>query len=174
MTPPLQDSTTTRKDIVILGGGGAGICIVKELVSRVDPAKHNLTLVNSRPFTVFLPASVRMAVTDDGHLEDRILIPFDRLLKNAGALRIGTVLGINPNSSRSGGHLVLDEGEEVHYDVLVLCPGTHLNDPLDFPISKEDIVRYVVDWRAKFQAAKTIVMGGGGPVNIGKPRVLMY
>ncbi|KAI0031308.1 hypothetical protein K488DRAFT_52382 [Vararia minispora EC-137] len=149
-----------KKDVVVLGGGGAGTILLRRLLPVLDPARHSLTLVNARPYTIFLPTTVRMAVTDEGALEDHVLIPFDRLLGDRGRLVVGTAVAIE------GGWVVLKSGEKVHYDVLVLAPGTRLDDPLDYPEGEEEVKAYIAEWRRKFKDAEHIVMGGGGPVNI--------
>ncbi|KAI0065713.1 FAD/NAD(P)-binding domain-containing protein [Artomyces pyxidatus] len=156
-----------KKDVIVVGGGGAGANIARLLSDQLDPSLHTLTLINARPFTVFLPATVRMAVTDEGNLEEQILIPFDRLLsKRLGEVRVGKVVAIEEDRPGAGGHVVLAGGDKLHYDVLVLTPGTALDGPLAYPDTKEETLAFIKEWRRKFRDANHIVMAGGGPVNI--------
>ncbi|KZV76192.1 FAD/NAD(P)-binding domain-containing protein [Peniophora sp. CONT] len=159
------------QDIVVVGGGGAGSILVRQLLPKLR-TNHRLTLVNARPFHLFLPTTVRMAVTDDGNLEDKLLLPFDHLLGNRGRLVVDTAVAIEPSPPSSdpskplGGHIVLKSGERLHYDVLVLSPGTRLASPLDYPDTEEEVRAYVAGWRNKIKDAKHIVFSGGGPVSV--------
>ncbi|VDB94139.1 unnamed protein product [Peniophora sp. CBMAI 1063] len=159
------------QDIVVVGGGGAGSILVRQLLPKLN-ANHRLTLVNARPFHLFLPTTVRMAVTDHGNLEDRVLLPFDNLLGDKGKLVVDTVTSIEPSSAPSGstkapgGHVVLKSGERLHYDVLVLAPGTKLASPLDYPDTEDDVRAYTNEWRNKIKEAQHIVFSGGGPVSV--------
>lgn len=113
-----------------------------------------------------------MAVTDDGNLEDSVLLPFDHLLGNRGKLIVDTAVAIEPAATASdsskppGGHVVLKSGERLHYDVLVLSPGTRLASPLDYPDTEEEVRAYTAEWRSKIRDAKHIVFSGGGPVSV--------
>ncbi|KAI0055646.1 FAD/NAD-P-binding domain-containing protein [Artomyces pyxidatus] len=157
----------TKKNVVLVGGGGAGAFVARFLAQRLDPAKHTLTLINARPFIVFLPAAVRMAVSDEGRLEDQILIPYDKLMSHGiGEVRIGRVVAIEEERPGAGGHVVMESGDKLHYDALVLMPGTSLEGPLKYPDTREATVAYIEDWRKKFRNSSDIVMAGGGPVNI--------
>ncbi|KAI0316928.1 FAD/NAD-P-binding domain-containing protein [Amylostereum chailletii] len=162
----MASTSALKKDIVLVGGGGAGMILARALVGRLDTTRYTFTLINNRAFTVFLPTSVRMAATEEGHLEDEILLPYDRLLKDIGTLKVGKTVKIEEDAPGKGGRVVLADGETVHYDVLVLAPGTRLESPLDYPDSKEDVLRYIAEWRTKFRDATKIVMGGGGPTNV--------
>jgi len=155
-----------KLEVVVVGGGGAGTMFVRSLLRKLDPARYTLTLINARPFSVFLPTTIRMAVTEEGKLEDKVILPFDKLLRGVGTLKVGTAVAIEEPAPGKGGHVVLHGGERVHYDALILSPGTRLDNPLDYPNTEEEITRYIDGWRQKFREAEHIVMAGGGPVNV--------
>lgn len=161
-----------RENVVIVGGGGAGNPIARELSAKLDPSKYNLILITSRPYHVHLIATIRMVVTDRGRLEDRALIPYDKLFVNGnGTVKVGTVVSIEPSkdgSSSSEGEVILDSGERVPYSVLALTPGSTRSGPLAIPNTKKEVVEWLYEWRRRFEAAKNIVLVGGGPAGVGE------
>ena len=163
--------SATRKDIVVVGGGGAGLMLVRSLMPRLDPRKHSLTLINPRPFYVHLPRTVRMAVDGAGHPERRVLRSlndeFRGVSPDLAKLKLGWVARIDGKAYKKGGHVELSNGERVHYDALVLAPGMRLEDPLAYPDSMQDATAYINHWRTKFRDARHVVFGGGGPVSVG-------
>ncbi|VDC06531.1 unnamed protein product [Peniophora sp. CBMAI 1063] len=153
--------------IVIVGGGAAGAAIAREVSKFVEPAKHSLTLINARPFTILLPASVRMTAIGSEHLEDKVLVPFDNLFINGnGTVVVGRVTSVEATKGQAGGNVVLESGEKVEYDILVLVPGNTWSGPLDFPDGNEAVYEHIHEWQRKFAAAKSVVMVGGGAVGI--------
>lgn len=111
-----------------------------------------------------------MTTADEGHLENTVLISYDKLfVNNNGKLKVGRVASINDRKEGGGGgELVLASGETILYDALVLAPGSHWDGPLAFPDGKEETIAYINEWRRKFEAAQSIVLGGGGAVGIGE------
>ncbi|KAI0049182.1 FAD/NAD-P-binding domain-containing protein [Auriscalpium vulgare] len=155
----------SKKNVVVVGGGGAGAIVSRELSGKLDHSKHNLTLITAHPFIVFFPAMVRTTTTAEGKLEDQALIPQDKLFLNGkGTLRIGRVVSVEDKGK--GGEVVLADGSRVPYDVLVLTPGSLWSGPLDLPDSKEDVIEHINAWRKKFASANNIVLVGGGAVGI--------
>jgi len=154
------------KNVVVVGGGFAGSTIAKTLSATLDKTKYNLILITSRPYFIHIVAGIRMNVTDEGHLENTALIPYDKLfLKGIGSHIVGTVISIEEESPGHG-VLVLKDGEKVEYDALVLATGSNWSGPLNFPESDADIRASIQDWRKKYAGAKEIALVGGGAVGI--------
>jgi len=158
-----------RQNIVIVGGGNGGLSTFNELSSTLDASKYNLVLVTPRPFFVHLPATIRMVVTANGKLEDSALMPLpkDRFNARNKKLILGKVASIIDDEIK-GQYVVLDNGDSIEYAVLVLAPGSLWNAPVDFPDTKEEIVRACENWRSKFAEAKDVVLVGGGSIGVGK------
>ena len=158
-----------RKSIVVVGGGAAGATIARILSSKVDPNTTSLTLVTARPFALHLPAAIRMTTTAEGKLEESVLIPYDSLLvKGNGTVKIGRVTAIEQGKEGRDGAVLLSTGERVHYDFLVLAPGSEWDGPLSFPDDRAAVLEHIRTWRRKFENAKTgIVLAGGGAVGCG-------
>jgi NADH dehydrogenase FAD-containing subunit len=106
-----------------------------------------------------------MTVSDKNDLFDTALIPFDKLFANEnGTFVQGVVETIRPDTK--GGVVVLADGQEFPYDVLVLAPGATWEGPLDFPGDSAAVKEFVTESRARFNKAQKIVLVGGGAVGI--------
>lgn len=157
-----------RKNVVVVGGGGAGAPLVKRLSAQLDPEKYSLILVTSRPYFVNLVAAIRMVVTDEGSLEERALIPYDKNFTGGnGTLKVGTVVAIEKGAGGEGGEVVLESGERVSYSVLVLTPGSLWEGPLALPNTKPETVEWLRKWRRTFEESNDFLFAGGGAVGIG-------
>jgi len=161
-------SKDNRKSIVVVGGGASGATITRILSSKIDASTTSLTLVTARPFALHLPAAIRMTTTAEGKLEDTVLIPYDELLvKKNGTIKVGRVTAIEQGKeSQAGGTVILSTGERIHYDILVLAPGSEWDGPLAFPDDRAAVLEHIRSWRRKFENANGIVLAGGGAVGI--------
>ena len=165
----MSKKSDDRKNVVIVGGGGYGIGLARDLSAKLDRSKYNLTLVSARPYYIHLVAAIRFTVTSEGQIEDRAFVPYDHLFVNGnGTLVTGKVTGIEEFGKGRGGQLVLQSGDKVPYDVLVLATGATWGGPLDFPDADGDVRASLEAWRRRYAAANEIVFIGGGAVGIGK------
>jgi len=65
------------------------------------------------------------------------------------------------------GHVVLEGGEKVPYDALILATGSKYSGPVDFPDDPIQCLAHIERWRAAFKEAKDVMLVGGGGVAIG-------
>ena len=160
---------TTKQNIVIVGGGGAGNTIAKALSAKLDASRYQLIVINPRPFELFYPALIRTVVTAEGRVEDGALNPISKVFANGnGTVKLGHVARVeHAGAEATGGRVVLEDGEVIEFAVLVLAPGSVWEGPLVFPDTREEVDKHLADWRAKFKDAKHIVLAGGGAVGIG-------
>jgi hypothetical protein len=163
-------SKSSRKSIVVVGGGAAGATITRILSAKIDANTTSLTLVTARPFALHLPAAIRMTTSAEDKLEESVLIPYDSLLvKGNGTVKVGRVTGIEQGKEGKDGSVVLSTGERIHYDFLVLAPGAEWDGPLALPDDRAAVLEHIRSWRRKFENAKTgIVLAGGGAVSLGR------
>lgn len=106
------------KHIVIIGGGFAGLNLVKKLKSK----KYNVTLVDRNNYTFFPPLLYQVAT---GFLEpSNISYPYRKMFRNRSNLnfKLGEVVRINPKKNK----IILTTGE-LQYDYLVIATGTETN-----------------------------------------------
>lgn len=157
-----------RKNVVVVGGGGAGTLVARNLSATLDPSKHKLILINARPYFAHLVAAIRMVVTAEGKLEDEALIPFDKVFTNGnGELVVGKVASIT-DQGEQGGYVTLSSGEIIDYSVLILTPGSTWEGPLHLPDTKMETQTWVDGWRDRFENSDDILLVGGGAVAIGE------
>lgn len=144
-------------------------------------SRHSITLIDARPYSIYLPAAARFTTTSEGHLEDTALLPYDPLFskKNKsdgvdGKVKLGRVVRIEQGDGKGkeGGEVVLESGERVRYDVLVLSPGSSWAGPLDFPDSEQGVKEHIEAWRKKFESSKGVILVGGGSVGIGTHKII--
>jgi NADH dehydrogenase FAD-containing subunit len=172
-----MSTTQQRQNIVIVGGGTAGISAWNELAPLLDATRHNLVLVTARPYFTALPAALRMVVTAEGNLEDSILLPLGEKFNTGNKkLVIGSVISIvESEKGNQGGYVVLDNGEKVEYSILILAPGYRWEGPLDLPNTKAEAKEVINSWRSRFEKAENIVLVGGGAVGLGmSPRSFFH
>ena len=141
----------TTKNIVIVGGGHAGI----ELAKRLD-AHAQVTLIDGKDSFVHTPAAIR-AVTDTTLL-DKLIIPYSNLLKQ-GEIVQGWVERIEPDG------VVLSDGHKLASDITVIATGSTYAAPFKHTNAGLDEFRAAArQAAASLVEAKTIAIIGAGPV----------
>jgi len=150
--------------IVIVGAGpGGGSAVARALSTKLPSAK--ITLINPLPYAISRPTLPRMTVSAQNDLFETALVPYDKLFPSPnGTFVQGVVETIRPNTK--GGAVVLADGKELPYDVLVLAPGSTWEGPLDFPLDPAAVKEFVSESRGRFKKAQKIVLVGGGAVGV--------
>lgn len=135
------------KRVIIIGGGYAGIGLAQKL-----DRKMQVQLIEPREAFVHNIGGLRATVQPK--LLEKIVIPYDRLLKNGTVIR-SRVTAINP-------HSVVLTG-----DAIVVATGSSHNTP--FKPQGDSAEEFSARSRAiaeKIEAANSIAIIGGGPVGI--------
>jgi apoptosis-inducing factor 2 len=168
----------SKKNIVIIGGGYAGLSTIAKLQGYL-PTSYKIVLIEQQDFFYVKLGGARAAASED--IADQILVPYDKLFKSpeAGVVVKSSVTKINPHS------VVLSEphksfGSEIDFDYLVHFPfmkpllpqviavGSSWNDPIALQtFTKKDAVEVFSKRRQQIAAAKNIVIVGAGPVGVG-------
>ncbi|KAF9476817.1 FAD/NAD(P)-binding domain-containing protein [Pholiota conissans] len=171
MNPPLsaQIRTDNRLSVVVVGGGVAGAAVVRGLSSRLDKTKYRLVLITSRPCHTYLPGALRLLASPDVPLSS-VFMSYDKIFgKFPGEIIVGTATSIEENKDpllSRGGFVVVEGGQTVMYDALVIATGSSWVGHLAFPNKETEFKEHVSSWRKKIQDAQHIVIVGGGAVGI--------
>ncbi|KAF8994493.1 FAD/NAD(P)-binding domain-containing protein [Cyathus striatus] len=153
---------SSTKSIVIIGGGHAGTTLARLLSPKLSPEKYTLTLINPRPFSIWLPAMIRVSTSPQDELEEKALMPYTHLFQKTGTIVQGEVKSIKKDAS--GGSVVLENGEVIKFDILVLATGSIWEGPLHLANEKEEIDKALKRERDEVANAKSVVLVGGGAV----------
>ncbi|PFH49805.1 hypothetical protein AMATHDRAFT_146753 [Amanita thiersii Skay4041] len=155
-----------KRHIVIVGAGGGGTAVARSLSAKLDPSNYRITMINPRSHYVALPATIRMAVYDVDKIDERAFVPLDRVFLNGnGTLLQDKVKAIEKNKE-NGGRVLLESGEYVDFDVLVLSPGSIWGGPIAFPEGEQETKEFIKTGRDAFKGAQDIVIAGGGAIGI--------
>ena len=163
-----MSNTKGRQNIVIVGGGNAGISTFIALAGHLDATVSNLILITPRSYFTHLPATLRMVVTSEGRLEDTALMPFGNKHNGPNKQVLNAKVTSIVDSETKGRYVVLENGDKIDFSVLVLTPGSIWEGPINFPDKKEEHLEWIDTWREKFGKANNIVLVGGGAVGLGK------
>ncbi len=149
----MSEPAPAQPVVVVIGGGYAGINVAKSLDAVAD-----VVLVEPKDDFVHNVASLR-ALADPAWL-DRIYLPYAGLLRRGRVAR-GRVV------KADAGRVVLDSGEVLHPDYLVLASGSGYPFPAksDLDRTAEAHAR-VRATHAALAAAGRVLLVGAGPVGI--------
>lgn len=148
--------------------------VVRNFAKKLNPQRHDLILITARTRFAYLPASLRLLVSRDTPL-DTVFMPYDKVFDNfPGQLKIGKATSIEANPGGRGGKIVLESGDEVLYDVVVIATGSSWEGLVDFPDDETLYKKFIEEWRDKFEHANNVVIVGGGAVGIGEGRLFYF
>ena len=171
--------------------------MIRGLVAKLDPTKHRLILITSRPEYVNLIGALRLMV-DPATPHSSVFFPYTRLFGDfPGHIVQGTATSIeetkfgvakiasrgwndsfealkelgenDPPTAGCGGIITLGTGAKVEYDVIILATGSAWEGMIAIPNDPQCYIKHVETWRRKIRDAQDILIVGGGPVGIGTP-----
>ncbi|MFE7934012.1 NAD(P)/FAD-dependent oxidoreductase [Streptomyces sp. NPDC057456] len=142
-------------DIVVIGGGYAGVRLAK----RLD-ATARVTLVDRKEVFFHRIASLRAGVRPEWSVTP--FIPYDRLLRD-GRVVVGKAVRIDTADRQ----VVLATGERLPYDVVVIATGADYPEPARFTgTTTEETIKSFAGHQRKIAAAEHVLVVGGGPSGV--------
>jgi len=146
---------------VVIGGGYAGASVAMQLSKTKEV---DVTIITPRDFVLNKIGGLRAAVAGKNWVP-RALIPNNELTAKGGKLIRSMVTSVDPAKKT----VTLTDGQVVKWDALVVASGSRNFSPADPPASintKEGVTEYWSGLRKQIQAAKSIVIVGGGSVGL--------
>jgi NADH dehydrogenase FAD-containing subunit len=166
-----------KLNVVVIGGGAAGVTVAQTLDKKLNAATHAVTLITGRDYYLHLPATLRMLVTPEPDLEHNAVLPYDNVFgtgNGVGKLSkviYGKVDYVEEKPGGEGGSVYLSNGEKIPWDVLVVATGSVWKGPLNLPSMKRDLLVWTKAWQEKFSKARNVVLVGAGAVGLGTPHI---
>ncbi|CAE6418875.1 unnamed protein product, partial [Rhizoctonia solani] len=140
--------------------GGAGVPLVQALQKHINSATHQIVVIEKRDYFAHWPALVRAAVTDDGSIDERGLVPNDRVFDSTIKVVRSNIKQITP------AEVITESDEVVPYEHLVLATGSIWTGPLALPDKRDDAVQHFKSFKKQLAAAEHILIVGGGSVGL--------
>ncbi|TPQ18878.1 NAD(P)/FAD-dependent oxidoreductase [Streptomyces sporangiiformans] len=142
-------------DVVVIGGGYAGVRLAKRLDGMA-----RVTLVDRKEVFFHRIASLRAGVHADWTATP--FIPYDRLLRN-GRVAVGKAVRIDTTERQ----VMLATGERLPYDVLVIATGADYPEPARFTgTTTEEAAKSFAAHQQKIATADQVLVVGGGPSGV--------
>ncbi|KAG8743414.1 hypothetical protein FRC10_012079 [Ceratobasidium sp. 414] len=150
---------SARQNIVVIGSGGGGLPMIQSLQKQINPATHQLVVVEKRDYYAHWPSLIRASVTSTGTLEENGLIPYDRAFDSSVRFVHSDVTGITATT-------VTTETETIPYEQLVLATGSIWNGALALPDTRSAAIEHLRSFRKSLEAARNVLVVGGGAVGL--------
>ncbi|PKS06965.1 hypothetical protein jhhlp_005561 [Lomentospora prolificans] len=161
------------KQVVILGAGPGGIGIAHKLLKRTYPNVSDLKVILVSPSThVYWPPGTVRGVIPGEFADDILFKPLASAfakydakqfeLIEGKATSLDTANNVVQIETRDGG------AQTLNYDQLVIATGTRTTTGVPFKLldSYQETIDKWHDLQSKVDAAKSIVIAGGGPAGV--------
>lgn len=121
-------------EIVVLGGGFAGVSAAKEL-KKLSGEQLRITLVDRNPYHLFIPSLYEVATAEEPR--NNICIPFSEIFPHGVRFIKGEAIKINKDAKE----IEFRGGQILKYDYLVIALGSE-SDYRDIPGLKENSISF--------------------------------
>lgn len=154
----MSEASLSPKRVVILGLGWGGTQLLAELV-KAKGGSHQITVVSPHTFHEVAFRMTEVVGTGDPDVHSSALYNLVRL---EGVNYVTAVV-----EELKDGSVKLGSGEDIGFDVCVICTGTSI--PIFMPKPSTDVTvevrkAEIASWWEKIKLAEKIVVGGGGAI----------
>ncbi|CUA73635.1 Apoptosis-inducing factor homolog B [Dictyostelium discoideum] [Rhizoctonia solani] len=147
------------KNIVVIGAGGGGVPLIQTLQKRLNGQTHLLVVIEQRDYYAHWPSLIRASVTDEGSFALKGLIPYAKAFDPLVNVVRSEVKEITATA-------VITETGSIPYEHLILATGSIWSGALSLPPARVDALEHLRAFRTKLQAARSILIVGGGAVGV--------
>lgn len=184
MTIDMTRTSGAKKTIAVLGASYAGHRAIQVLVASLSE-DWRVVVLERNTHANHLYAFPRMSVVR-GH-EHKVFIPYTNMfqpalgLKDQHVLLHANVIELDRGNRRVSYELIDDKKAGIqwlHWDYLVYALGSHLPDPINVWSNRQHVrqydgsklmgVQWLRDAQDRIEAAKSIVIVGGGALGVGE------
>jgi NADH dehydrogenase len=110
-------NNTAQKNIVVIGGGFAGVAAITELLKHAKEINVSITLIDTYPYLLFTPSLYEVATSEEP--QKNIAISYSEIFGNRITYVQATVEKIVTEK-----HVVIAKDKEIPYDYLLLSAGS--------------------------------------------------
>jgi len=147
-------------NVVILGGGFAGVRAALTLKNRTKSGSINITVIDKNSFHTFTPSLYEVAASEEP--QRNVGIPYKAIFDKSIAFKQEIVKRIDTQDRK----IILDNDREYSYDYLIFALGSESAD-FGIPGIKEygiplKTLEDSVKIKNALKTAKKIIVGGGG------------
>jgi NADH dehydrogenase FAD-containing subunit len=147
--------------VVILGGGYAGVAVLKGLLGKVE----SLTLIEKSDRFYHNIGAPRALV--QAGVENTIVLPYDRVLQGKARHVRGVASGVDTSAKTVAVRKLDGTTEAVPYDFLVVATGTSNSLPSKMLTQHSgEAAAALAQMRSAIAAARSVAIVGGGAVGV--------
>lgn len=154
------------KNIVIVGGGVAGIGLAQALEKHKPalPSDVKIIVIDRRDYYYHIIAGLRAPV--DAVLQEEATIPYDRVFKASSPASILQAEATSIDESFVHTQAADSGTSKIPYDLLVISTGSMWSQELNLPFARQEAIKKLASQGAEIAEAKKIIIVGGGAVGV--------
>ncbi len=173
---PQNTTPETKRRIVILGGSYGGVSTAHYLLKHAVPSLpdkdlYEIIIISASSQAMCRPACPRALISDDMFNQKKLFVSIPELFEQypKGSFRFihGTATELDHTNRTVSVSLGDGTFERVDFYALVIATGASTSSPLLSITPNEEFLRASwTEFRRALPAAKSIIIGGGGPTGV--------